>query len=77
LTPNYFLQAAAHGAERPHCDCGCVDAHPEHGVGHCVWCSHVYVRYDAKTEAQHFLNFCAGAPEELRQVAQQKLARLD
>jgi hypothetical protein len=39
--------------------------------------SHVYVSYDAKTEAQHFSYFCPGAPEEIRQAAQSKLARLD
>ena len=46
-------------AEKPHCECGCADAHPEEVVGFCVWCSHVYVSYDAKTEAQHFLYFCS------------------
>jgi hypothetical protein len=37
----------------------------------------VYVTYDTKTEAQHFSNFCPGAPAEIRNAAQQKLARLD
>lgn len=64
-------------AERPHCKCGCADAHHEKVVGFCVWCSHVYVSYDAKTEAQHFLYFCSGAPEEIRKAAQSRLARLD
>jgi hypothetical protein len=72
---NYF-KAAAHGAaERPRCECGCDAANPEDVVGSCVWCSHVYVTFDARTEAEHFLYHCSGAPAELRQVAQQKLAR--
>jgi len=77
LTPNYFLQAAAHGAERPRCECGCAAALQEDVVGSCVWCSHVYVRYNARTEAEHFLYHCSGAPEELRQAAQSRLTRLD
>jgi len=63
-------------AGRSHCDCGCADAHPEDVVGSCVWCSHRYASYDTKTEAQHFSNFCAGAPEELREVSRLKLGRL-
>jgi hypothetical protein len=77
LPPNYFLRAAAHRAERPHCKCGCADAHPENAVGHCVWCNHVYLCYTPKTEAQHFSDFCDGAPEELREASRLKLARLD
>jgi len=77
LTPNYFLQAAAHGAERPRCECGCAAALQEDVVGSCVWCSHVYVRYNARTEAEHFLYHCSGAPEELRQAAQSRLTRLE
>ena len=64
-------------AEKPRCECGCADANREEVVGFCVWCSHVYVRYDTKTEAQHFLYFCPGAPAELREGAQSKLARFD
>jgi hypothetical protein len=64
-------------AEKPRCECGCADAHREAVVGYCVWCSHVYVSYDTKTEAQHFLYFCPGAPAELRDASQSKLARLD
>ena len=77
LTPNYFLQAAAHGAERPRCECGCAAAHHEDVVGYCVWCSHVYVSYDTKVEAQHFSSFCSGAPEELRQASRLRLGRLN
>ena len=77
LTPNYF-KAAAHGAaQRPHCKCGCAAAHPEAIVGSCVWCSHVYDSYNTKIEAQHFSDFCPGAPAQLRDVAQQKLGRLN
>ena len=64
-------------AEKPRCECGCADSHQEEVVGYCVWCSHVYVTYDIKTEAQHFSHFCAGAPADLREATQQKLARLD
>jgi hypothetical protein len=56
-------------AEKPHCECGCADAHPEDVVGYCVWCSHVYVAFNAKTEAQHFSEFCVGAPPELHKAA--------
>jgi hypothetical protein len=77
LSPNYF-KAAAHGAaERPHCECGCSDTKPEEIVGSCVWCSHVYVTFDAATEARHFLYNCSGAPDELRMVSQVKLAGLN
>jgi len=77
LSPNYF-KAAAHGAaERPHCECGCADAHSETVVGSCVWCRHVYVRYNARVEAEHFLYHCPEAPAELRQAAQLKLGRLN
>jgi catechol 2,3-dioxygenase-like lactoylglutathione lyase family enzyme len=72
-----FFGHLSSDAEKPRCECGCADAHPEVVVGYCVWCSHVYVSYDAKTEAQHFLYFCSGAPEEIREAAQSKLARLD
>jgi hypothetical protein len=64
-------------AEKPRCECGCAHARPEDVVGSCVWCSHVYVRYNAKTEAEHFVYHCSGAPEELRMVSQGKLARLN
>ena len=72
-----FFGHLSSDAEKPHCECGCAAAHHEEVVGFCVWCSHVYVSYDTKTEAQHFLYFCPGAPEELFKAAQQKLARLD
>jgi hypothetical protein len=72
-----FFRHLPGDAEKPRCECGCAHAHHEEVVGYCVWCSHVYVSYDAKTEAQHFSNFCAGAPAELREAAQSKLARLD
>ena len=72
-----FFGHLSSDAEKPHCECGCADAHPDEVVGFCVWCSHVYVCYDAKTEAQHFLYFCPGAPAELREAAQSRLARLD
>jgi hypothetical protein len=75
--PNYFLQAAAHGAERPRCECGCSEANRDEVVGSCVWCSHVYVGYNARVEAEHFLHYCSGAPAELRMVSQAKLARLN
>ncbi len=76
LSPNYF-KAAAHGAaERPNCECGCSDTKPEEIVGSCVWCGHVYVSFDAVTQARHFSNFCAGAPGELREASRLKLARL-
>jgi hypothetical protein len=64
-------------SEKPRCECGCADADREEVVGFCLWCSHVYVSYNAKVEAQHFANFCPGAPAEIREAAQQKLARLD
>ena len=76
LCPNYF-RYAAHGAERPPCECGCAAALQEDVVGYCVWCRHVYVRYNAKTEAEHFLYHCSEAPEELRMVSQAKLTRLN
>jgi hypothetical protein len=72
-----FFRDLPSDAEKPRCECGCAAAHHEEVVGFCVWCSHVYVRYDAKTEAQHFLYFCSKAPAELRKAAQSKLARLD
>jgi hypothetical protein len=72
-----FVGDLTSDAKKPRCECGCADAHPEDVVGFCVWCSHVYVSYNAKVEAQHFSNLCAGAPEELREAAQRKLARLD
>jgi len=77
LSPNYFKAAANGAAERPHCQCGCADAKREEVVGSCVWCSHVYVSFNAMTEAQHFSNFCAGAPAELREALRLKLARLN
>lgn len=64
-------------AEKPRCECGCADAHHEDVVGFCVWCSHVYASYDAKTEAQHFSKLCPGAPTELREASQLKLGRLN
>lgn len=64
-------------AEKPRCECGCVNAHSKEVVGSCVWCSHVYVRYNARVEAEHFLYHCSEAPEELRMVSQAKLARLN
>ena len=64
-------------SEKPPCECGCANAHHEEVVGFCVWCSHVYVSYNTKVEAQHFLHFCPGAPAELREAAQLKLARFD
>jgi hypothetical protein len=73
---NFFGHLSS-DAEKPRCDCGCADAHPENVVGFCFWCRHVYVTFDAKTEAQHFSNFCPGAPAELREAAQSRLARLD
>jgi hypothetical protein len=72
-----FLGDLRRNTEKTPCECGCANAHPEDVVGFCVWCSHVYVTFDAKTEAQHFSNFCAGAPAELREAAQSRLARLD
>jgi hypothetical protein len=54
-----------------------ISQHHEEVVDFCVWCSHVYVSYDAKTEAQHLLYFCSGAPAEIRKAEQPKLARLD
>jgi hypothetical protein len=63
-------------AKQP-CECGCADAHREEVVGSCVWCSHVYVTFDAKTEARHFSKFCAGAPAEMREAAQSRLGRLE
>lgn len=82
VSPSDELFSGAFGhlpsdAEKPHCECGCADAHPEDIVGFCVWCSHVYISYDAKTEAQHFLDLCPGAPQEIREAAHSKLARLD
>ena len=72
-----FLENLQSDAENPHCECGCADAHREEVVGFCVWCSHVYVSYNTKVEAQHFLHFCPGAPAELLEAAQSRLARLD
>jgi hypothetical protein len=72
-----FFWHLSSDAEKPRCECGCADAHHEEVVGYCVWCNHVYVRYDAKTEAQHFLNSCSGAPAEIRNAALSLLARLD
>jgi hypothetical protein len=76
LTADSFM-AALTDAGKPRCECGCANAHPEDVRGHCVWCLHVYVSFNAKIEAQHFLNFCPGAPEELREAAQLRLARLN
>jgi len=64
-------------AGRPRCQCGCANANHEQVVGFCVWCNHVYVSYDAKTESQHFSKFCTGAPTEIREAAQSRLTRLD
>jgi hypothetical protein len=71
-----FVGDLTSNAEKPRCECGCADANPEDVVGYCVWCSHVYVSYSPKTEAQHFANFCPGAPAELRVAAKSRLARL-
>jgi hypothetical protein len=71
-----FLGNLPRDAEKPHCECGCAAAHHEDVVGFCVWCSHVYVSYDAKTEAQHFLSFCPGAPAETRKAAQSRLMQI-
>jgi hypothetical protein len=71
-----FVGDLTSNAENLRCECGCADAHPEDVVGYCVWCSHVYVSYSPKTEAQHFLS-CPGAPAELRVAAKSRLARLN
>jgi hypothetical protein len=72
-----FFGHLSSDAEKPRCECGCAAAHHEEVVGFCVWCSHVYVSYDPKTEADHFSNFCPGAPAQIREAAQSRLARLD
>jgi len=72
-----FFGHLSSDTEKPRCECGCADANHEEVVGFCVWCSHVYVRYDTKIEAQHFTCFCSGAPSEIREGAQSRLARLD
>jgi hypothetical protein len=71
-----FFGHLSRDAEKPRCECGCAAAHHEAVVGYCVWCSHVYVRYTPKTEAQHFLYFCPDAPSEIREASRLKLGRL-
>ena len=72
-----FFGHLSSDAEKPRCECGCTVALQENVVGFCVWCSHVYVSFNAATEARHFSDFCSGAPEELRMVSQAKLTRLE
>jgi hypothetical protein len=76
LSSGLFTDLPSH-AEKLRCECGCAVANRAEVVGHCVWCKHVYVRYTSKTEAEHFLHHCSGAPAELHQAAQLKLGRLD
>jgi hypothetical protein len=61
--------------ERPHCECGCVEAELSTVVGWCLHCDHVYVEYSPEIEAQHFADDCPGAPEELKKSSRERLVR--
>jgi hypothetical protein len=61
--------------ERPNCECGRAEAELGKVVGWCLWCDHVYEKYNAKVEDLHFANYCPGAPEELKKSARERLVR--
>jgi hypothetical protein len=62
-------------AARPHCECGCADLAPGTGVGFCLWCGHVYAEYSRLNQAKHFAYDCPGAPEKLKAMERESLAR--
>lgn len=59
----------------PHCECGCAEVELSNVAGWCLHCDHVYVSYSSEIEARHFANDCPGAPDELKESAQEKLVK--
>jgi hypothetical protein len=79
ISPEAEAEATAKHEKREatHCQCGCTDADRGDVVGFCLWCDHVYVKYNHRIENQHFANHCSGAPQELKDSARARLARAE
>jgi hypothetical protein len=58
----------------PHCECGCSKIEPGEGVGWCLHCDHVYVKYDPELEDHHFAYNCPEAPQAVKESARVRLA---
>jgi hypothetical protein len=58
-----------------HCQCGCDNIDASQIVGWCLWCNHVYVKWNLLIQDEHFAHHCPGAPAQSRQNAQVSLAK--
>jgi hypothetical protein len=58
-----------------HCQCGCDNIDASQIVGWCLWCNHVYVKWNLLIQDEHFAHHCPGAPAQSRQNAHAALAK--
>jgi hypothetical protein len=59
----------------PDCQCGCADIDASQIVGWCLWCNHVYSKWNLLIQDQHFASHCPGASAQSRQDAHAALAK--
>jgi hypothetical protein len=49
----------------PHCHCGCADIDASQIVGWCLWCDHVYSKWNLAIQDEHFAQYCPRSPSKI------------
>jgi hypothetical protein len=49
----------------PHCHCGCGNIDASQIIGLCLWCDHLYSKWNLAIQDEHFAQYCPRSPSKI------------